>query len=639
MRVVFTRRAGVLLAACVAGVAALPSAQALAASRQPVPASGPQVTRGAVDEGATPAAAAQDIRVYIAPRGGLDALKNDVAAVSTPGSASYHEFLTPAQFRARYQPTTATVNSVTKWLRGEGLKIAGIEHAARYIAVTGTAAAAERAFSTHLHQYSKNGQTFQAPARAVTVPLSIAGAVVAVSGLDTAVHTMKPHQFFPPPPAFVNGRPCSLFYGQLLATFQADYQTPLPKFQGSRIPYAPCGYTPIQFRTAYEQQTKYTGAGGKVGIIDAYAAPTIEADANTYATRHGDPAFTPGQFTQTIPAKFDHAALCDPSGWYGEETLDVEAVHGMAPGAGVHYYGVKSCLNADFPDVLDRVVDDNDVEIVSNSYGDLDQNETLADITANEQAFLQGAIQGITWLFSSGDNGDEVANSGLLQTDYPASDPYVTAVGGTSTGIGSTGQLLFQTGWGTVRWSLSPNGKSWVDPVFLYGSGGGFSTLFNRPAYQQKVVPPTSPPGRAVPDVALDGDPTTGMLVGETQTFPSGVAYGEYRIGGTSLSSPLMAGFQATTEQRAGGRQGFLNPTLYNDAKQRPTLFIDIAGPGPDPGNVRADNVNGIDPSDGIAYTVRAFNQDSSLQVAPGWDPVTGIGSPSPLYLLRFNTP
>ena len=157
-----------------------------------------------------------------------------------------------------------------------------------------------------------------------------------------------------------------------------------------------------------------------------------------------------------------------------------------------------------------------------------------------------------------------------------------------------------------------------MDPVFLYGSGGGFSTLFNRPSYQQKVVPPTSPPGRAVPDVALDGDPTTGMLVGETQTFPSGVAYGEYRVGGTSLSSPLMAGFQATTEQRAGGRQGFLNPTLYNDARHRPTLFIDIAGPGPDPGNVRADNVNGIDPSDGIAYTVK--------DVQPGLQPTSGSG-------------
>ena len=77
----------------------------------------------------------------------------------------------------------------------------------------------------------------------------------------------------------------------------------------------------------------------------------------------------------------------------------------------------------------------------------------------------------------------------------------------------------------------------------------------------------------------MDADPTTGMLIGETQQFPSGPAYGEFRIGGTSLASPLMAGFQALTLQRAGSRQGFLNPALYKAAKTRPKQFLDVAGP------------------------------------------------------------
>ena len=131
-------------------------------------------------------------------------------------------------------------------------------------------------------------------------------------------------------------------------------------------------------------------------------------------------------------------------------------------------------------------------------------------------------MQGIGFMFSSGDDGDEFLASGRVQTDFPTSDPWVTAVGGTSTAIGAGGELLWQTGWGTNKYDLSANGKGWVPsftPPFLYGSGGGFSTLFNRPAYQDGVVHEAAP-GRAVPDVALDGDPTTGMLVGETQVFP-----------------------------------------------------------------------------------------------------------------------
>jgi hypothetical protein len=94
-----------------------------------------------------------------------------------------------------------------------------------------------------------------------------------------------------------------------------------------------------------------------------------------------------------------------------------------------------------------------------------------------------------------------------------------------------------------------------------------------------------------------------------------------------------MAGMQALTQQRAGGRMGFNNRALYHT---RPSLFLDVAGPGLDAGNVRADYVNGLDASGGITYSVRTFNQDSSLVVGPGWDDVTGFGSPSPTYINAF---
>jgi subtilase family serine protease len=304
----------------------------------------------------------------------------------------------------------------------------------------------------------------------------------------------------------------------------------------------------------------------------------------------------------------------------------------MAPAANIRFYGARSCFDNDLIAALARVVDENRVSIVSNSWGEPEEAATAESIVAYEQVFLQGALQGISFLFSSGDNGDELANTGLKQSDWPTSDPYVTAVGGTSDAIDGSGKLAFQTGWGTVKYSLSTNGATWNPVGFLYGAGGGFSALHNRPTYQQGVVPATAPPGRAVPDVALDGDPTTGMLMGLTQLYPDGTKkYGEFRIGGTSLSSPLFAGMTALTLQHAGTGLGLLNPTIYSQATSG--NFTDVHGKPKDAGNVRVDYVNGVDPTGGLAYSVRTFNQDSSLSISTGWDDVTGVGSPNPGWL------
>jgi subtilase family serine protease len=297
----------------------------------------------------------------------------------------------------------------------------------------------------------------------------------------------------------------------------------------------------------------------------------------------------------------------------------------MAPGARVHYYGAASCYDDDFLDTLAQVVDDNDSQIVTNSWGDLQSVETPDITAAYEQIFLQGATQGQSFMFSSGDNGDEQQNSGTIQTDYPTSDPYVTSVGGTSTAIGAGDKLLWSTGWGTHKWVLSSDRSKWTSAGYLYGAGGG-SSIFPKPAYQANAVPGTT---RQVPDVGLDADPTTGMLIGETQIFPDGKYYDEYRIGGTSLASPLFAGMTALTLQSAGSGAGLLNPSIYANRAD----FIDVTGKPADAGNVRSDYVNGVDASAGYVYSVRTFNQDSSLKVDKGWDNVTGVGVPNPGWL------
>jgi len=587
-----------------------------------------------VDGVTTFAAAPQTVRVYLNPKGGTAALQQKVLAMSDPRSAQYRKWLTVAQYNAAYQPTQATVDAVSTYLTAQGLTIVGVEAAHRYITVSGLAGQLNKAFGVTLGTYSHDGQTVTAPSGAVTVPAAIGAAVLTVSGLDTTVTKFSHRNVTPdvtPPASFVNARPCNINYGNLLAKFQADYKTPLPPFQGKYLSYAPCGYTGPQFRAAYEGDTALTGKGVTVAITDAYRWQKIAGDANTYATNHGDGAYVAGQLTENLPGSYTHQDVCDPSGWSGEETLDVEAVHAMAPDAKIRYYAASSCFDDDFLDALTRVVDENKAQLVSNSWGDVEGNETGDLIAAYEQVMLQGAAQGISMMWSSGDNGDELASTGVKQADYPTSDPYATSVGGTSTAI-SNGVLNFQSGWGTQKYSLSADGKSWTPLGFLYGAGGGFSALFNRPSYQKSLFPASAPPGRAVPDVAMDADPNTGMLIGQTQTFPNGVRYGEYRIGGTSLASPLFAGMTALAIQHGGGKGlGLLNTRLY----QSRTLFADVQT-NAQLGDVRADYANGNDPSGGILYSVRTFGQDSSLAVTNGWDPVTGIGVPKTSYLTGF---
>ena len=130
-------------------------------------------------------------------------------------------------------------------------------------------------------------------------------------------------------------------------------------------------------------------------------------------------------------------------------------------------------------------------------------------------------MQGIAFMFSSGDNGDELPNTGLKQADYPASDPYVTAVGGTVRRHRPDRHVRASRPAGAPTSTACPDGTRWIRVGLPVRRGRRHSALFNRPSYQTASCR-AARPGRAVPDVAMDGDPTTGMLVGETQTFPDG---------------------------------------------------------------------------------------------------------------------
>lgn len=410
------------------------------------------------------------------------------------------------------------------------------------------------------------------------------------------------------------------------------------------LTYVPCGYKPAQLRGAYgldvTQKQGYDGRGTTVAIVDAYASPTIFADTALYAARN-DPShpFRGYQFSQLLPTSYSLVEECDAAGWYGEETLDVQAVHAMAPAAKILYVGASSCDNPDILAAVNSVVDNQLAQVITNSYGSTGEDDP--GIAEEHQTYLQAAAVGISVLFSSGDSGDELLATGKRQVDYPASDPWITAVGGTSLAIGKTNNYLFEQGWGTGKSVLKNGAWTPVPPAYVYGGGGGTSQVFEQPSYQKNVVPPSisnyfgNGAHRAVPDVAMVGDPSTGFLVGQSQTFPNGsVKYSEYRIGGTSLSSPLFAGTVAVADQVVGGSLGFLNDNLYRLAGS--PAFRDIASQGVTDGVVRVDFVNGLNSAGGKISSLRTFNQTGTIFTRPGYDDVTGVGTPSVTGLLSL---
>ena len=563
-------------------------------------------------------------------------------AVSDPSNAAYGHYLTPAQFRARFSQSDATVNAVASWLSSFGLRVGTTPSNHLFVPASGSAAQVEKAFGVQLNTYRVAGQLARAPASAPRIPAALGNVVSGVIGLTNLRVRHDSRVSAPPPAGFRAARPCSLYWGEKTASS-------LPKAYGRTQPFTICGYNPKQVRSAYGMtsviKSGIDGTGQTVGIIDAFNAPTIGMDLNTYSRRHGLPKPDLTQYN----VKPDPGNAADKQGWYGEETLDLEAVHSMAPGAKLVFLGAKS--DSDF-DILERAnfaIDNHLASIVSNSYGNLGEDIPASDRNAQEAAYEQAIAEGIGFYFSSGDCGDELDPQGLCgglgqrQADYSASSPHVTAVGGTSLAVGKGGTYLFETGWGTGFSPLGPAGLHWNPKppgLYLYGSGGGTSQVFNEPWYQKGVVPDSlahyfgSMAGRVVPDIAAVGDPNTGFLVGETQTFPTGVKYDEYRLGGTSLSSPIFAGIMALADQKAGHALGFINPLLYRHVGGT-SAFHDIVSPSRMVAVARTNYVNSINPFAGLSYSLRTMNQTGTLQTTPGYDDVTGFGTPNGWWFIN----
>lgn len=635
-------RAVSVIAGCaaLAGVAAVP---AVAASDVAHPDGGRTTVAGSTPAWATTSAKVADvdrssqrhIQVALALRdpAGATALAK---AVSAPGSPQHGHYLSPAQFTNRFAATQQTVDHVVSWLRAQGLRVNGVSGNRHFIDATAPVGTLEKAFGTHLSLFrtSIKGQTrdLAAPASAISLPISLRAAVTGVLGLDDSGKTITPHHVVgvaprPGSPAAPDDQQsCARYWGQINNTSVPQ------KYGAGDQSNMLCGYTTPQVRSIYGLGGGATGSEQSVGIVGAFNLSTIVSDTNTAASHFGSPPLAAGQYSTVLPeGGFVPDPSCGPDSWAGEQALDVQTIP-VAPAAKITYYAAKNCTGLD--DALNTAVQANQVSVISNSWGSPSE---AAEPTASRDQLnaiaVQAVIQGQAISFSSGDSGDNSGVTGSPVPSWPAASPWVTAVGGTTVALDQNNKQKFATGWESA--ANTQNGQQWT-PVpgkggpFAGGAGGGTSTVFDQPDYQQGVVPAAVAKGhRAVPDISALADAYTGEAIG----FTTAQGYGEYNFGGTSLASPMIAGLVADAQQAQGiGRLGFLNPAIYVLAGKP-----GVSDVTPHPSGIWTASLVGYGgvpvPTGPGSYLVDNDAKPQSLQSSAGWDAVTGVGTPSAEFL------
>lgn len=595
--------------------------------------------------GAVPAATKLTIQFWMAPRSAAAA--RYAAAVSAPGNPLFRHFLSPSSYTARFGPTQAAVGALESWLRSKGFTGIGADLGRDYVQATAPVSMIEAALQVRLGYYQTKHTAgagrypLRANDRPVSLPASVARYVLGVTGLDNAAPAMTYVRKGIPARAGVTraGSPsfaCSQWYLQ-------HYATGLPQMYGvTKFPTFLCGYTPQQLRRAYNLAASDVGAGITVALIEVGLTPDMFQTLADYATAHDIQAPSTARYAELSLGRGSQCG--DP--FNIEEQLDVEASYAMAPTANQlvvggdscnnGFFGVQSLFDADLA-VLNGTGDRPLAQVASNSWfaGDESIPANLLQIT--HAYLIRAADEGVSMLFSAGDA------SGLA---VPASDPYATAVGGTTLGIGHDHPRLFETGWSTGV--SADQGGQWVFQGEDGASGGGASLLWKQPRYQAGVVPNSLATAagdrvglvRAVPDISAVADAFTGMSVGLLSFDDQGnvTGYFEEPIGGTSLAAPLVAGIVADAEQGQSALFGFLNPALYELAGTR--AFND-ARPLSDQTNPAYRGVACDESTCGLLLLTTFDDQCWSMAgytgqvTAPGYDTITGLGTPKGQPFIR----
>jgi subtilase family serine protease len=375
----------------------------------------------------------------------------------------------------------------------------------------------------------------------------------------------------------------------------------------------PC-YSPAQIQTAYDEQSLFAkgidGRGQTIVIVDSFGSPTIRNDLAEFDAQFHLPAASL-QIIQPVGAipRYDPRTTT-MVGWAGETTLDVEWAHAAAPGAKLLLVEtpVSETEGAvGFPQIVaaeNYVIEHHLGEVISQSFGANEKTfASASSIESLRSAFVAAAAAGVTVVASTGDTGvsDYTTATGdnfstTPTVTWPASDPLVTAVGGTRLSLNSSGQRT------------APD-RVWNDSYnplanrFVFGtsrphpdaSGGGLSSVFSRPSYQVAVAAVVGD-HRGIPDISMSA--ACSGLVDTYQSFAGPTPAGWYYVCGTSESAPLFAGIVALADQEAGHGLGLINPALYAMKRAH------------DPGIVPVSRGN----------TTVTFDERGSESTVPGYD-------------------
>jgi subtilase family serine protease len=367
-------------------------------------------------------------------------------------------------------------------------------------------------------------------------------------------------------------------------------------------------YGPDQIHAAYSIQPLLdrgiNGAGRTIVIIDAYGTPTLRDDVHVFDTTWN----LPDPNLQILaPFGIDSTSTANAFGWGVETDLDVQWAHAVAPAANITLVVAKSNNDADINNAIKYAVDNNVGDVISMSFGEGEKCMSPTDL-ANQHAIFEAAkAKNITLFASSGDQGSaqpacDGSDSFFLSASTPATDPDVTAVGGTNLfANGVSGAYQSETTW---------NETAIFGPA---AGGGGRSVLFRRPDFQAPVVKDDHV--REVPDVAYNAGINGGVIVrafcpADPNVCGAGASV-YFRVGGTSAGSPQWAGLIALADQMAGGRVGDVNKTIYHLGKgvSPSTYFHDIT----------TGNNGLIFVGPGTGTPIAGFEAVSGFDMATGW--------------------
>lgn len=504
-------------------------------------------------------------------------------------SANFHRWLRPEQFADRFGLSDADMANIKSWLRSEGFQIDAAARGRHWIAFSGTAARASRAFHTEIHRYLVSGQMHYANSTEPSVPAALAGVVAGFEGLSD--FRLQPH--------LVN-------------------RESLPEYdQGPNHLLAP-----DDLATIYNVSPLYSagidGTGQSVAVVGttAISLADLQAFRNKFGLAPNDP-----QVVQVgaDPGNTGGLALL-------EADLDLEWAGAIARNANLIYVYSTSVTEA-----AQYAIDQNLAPVLTMSYGGCELDNSVAFRGVAQQANAQG----ITFLASSGDGGSATCDyrgvtpqaSKGVTTDWPADFPEITGVGGTQFNEG-TG-----TYWSTTNSAADGSALSYIPEAawndstaanLVLAGGGGPSVLFPKPIWQTGPgVPDDSE--RDVPDLAL----AAAVYHDSYYVVSNG---GGYFVGGTSAASPTFAGMLALLNQYLASKTspaltglGNINPALYRLAQSTADVFHDVTS---------GDNkVPCVQSSPSCVDGLLGF------QAGPGYDLATGLGSVDAYHLVtEWNT-